>query len=427
MSKILDLYAREILDSRGNPTVEAEVTLDSGARGRASVPSGASTGIREAAELRDGDKARYRGLGVLKACGSVNGPLKAALVGVAADQEACDQRMIALDGTPDKSRLGANAILGVSLALARALARERQVPLYRHLGGDGPFVVPVPLMNIVNGGAHADNTLDFQEFLIVPFGAPRFAEALRWGSEIFHTLKGLLKARGLATAVGDEGGFAPDLKTNEEALDLIAEAITAAGYAPGRDVAIALDVAASEIVSDGGYALAGEKRHLDARGLTALYSEWVGRYPIVSIEDGMGEEDWAGWGVLTRDLGARIQLVGDDLFVTNETLLERGIREGVGNAILIKPNQIGTLTETLGTIRRAQAAGFGVVLSHRSGETEDTAIADIAVATGAGQIKTGSLSRSERLAKYNRLLRIEEREGANARFARAPGQAYSQG
>ena len=427
MTKILDLYAREILDSRGNPTVEADVTLDSGVMGRASVPSGASTGIREAFELRDGDKRRYRGLGVLKACGSVNGPLKKALVGMEAMQGAVDERMIALDGTPDKSRLGANAILAVSLALARALALQAGVPLYRHLGGDGPFVLPVPLMNIINGGAHADNTLDFQEFMIVPFGAPRFSEALRWGAEIFHTLKGLLKARGLATSVGDEGGFAPNLGSNEEALGLIEEAISAAGYKPGHDVGIALDAAVSGLMTENGrYALAGEGRDLDAQGLTALYDDWIGRYPIVSIEDGMGEEDWAGWHVVTKRLGSRIQLVGDDLFVTNSGLLERGIQEGVGNAILIKPNQIGTLSETLATISRAQKAGYGVVLSHRSGETEDTAIADIAVATGAGQIKTGSLSRSERMAKYNQLLRIEEQEGTNARFAQAPKQAYSQ-
>jgi len=427
MTKILDLYAREILDSRGNPTVEADVTLDSGVTGRAAVPSGASTGIREAFELRDGDKKRYRGLGVLKACGAVNGPLKKALVGTQAVQTAVDERMIALDGTVDKSRLGANAILAVSLALARALALQAGVPLYRHLGGDGPFVLPVPFMNIINGGAHADNTLDFQEFMIVPFGAPRFSEALRWGAEIFHTLKGLLKARGLATSVGDEGGFAPNLDSNEDALKLIEEAISAAGYKPGRDVGIALDAAVSGLVTkNGGYALAGEGRDLDAQALTALYHDWLGRYPIVSIEDGMGEEDWAGWHIMTKRLGDRIQLVGDDIFVTNTGLLERGIQEGVGNAILIKPNQIGTLTETLATIARAQKAGYGVMLSHRSGETEDTAIADIAVATGAGQIKTGSLSRSERIAKYNQLLRIEEREGANARFAQAPKQAYSQ-
>ncbi|WP_297365523.1 phosphopyruvate hydratase [Acidiferrobacter sp.] len=428
MSKIADMRAREILDSRGNPTVEVDVSLDSGVMGRASVPSGASTGAREAFELRDGDRHRFQGLGVLKACASVNETLKRALKGVDAAQTAVDERMIAEDGTGDKSRLGANAILAVSLALARALAAEAGVPLYRHLGGDGPFVLPVPLMNIINGGVHADNTLDFQEFMIVPFGASRFSEALRWGAEIFHTLKGLLKARGLATAVGDEGGFAPDLGTNEEALSLIREAITAAGYAPGRQVGIALDAAASGLVDGhGSYALAGEGRTLDANALAGLYEDWVARYPIVSIEDGMGEEDWAGWQGLTRRLGSRIQLVGDDLFVTNSAILKRGIDQGVANAILIKPNQIGTLTETLTTIRRAQAAGYGVVLSHRSGETEDTVIADIAVATGAGQIKTGSLSRSERMAKYNQLLRIEEFEGQNAHYARAPRQAYSQG
>ncbi len=428
MSKIVDMKAREILDSRGNPTVETDLTLDSGAVGRASVPSGASTGVREAFELRDGDKRRFRGLGVLKACASVNETLKKTLTGCEAVQSAVDARMIAEDGTEDKSRLGANAILSVSLALARALAAEAGVPLYRHLGGEGPFVLPVPFMNIVNGGAHADNTLDFQEFMIVPFGAPRFSEALRWGSEIFHTLKGLLKARGLATAVGDEGGFAPNLATNEQALGLIQEAITQAGYAPGRQVGIALDAAVSGLADGkGSYVLAGEGRTLDAAALTDLYEGWMARYPIVSIEDGMGEEDWAGWQVLTRRLGGRVQLVGDDVFVTNNAILARGIDSGVANAILIKPNQIGTLTETLATIKRAQAAGYGVTLSHRSGETEDTAIADIAVATGAGQIKTGSLSRSERIAKYNQLLRIEEREGENARYAHAPRQAYSQG
>ncbi|AWP23674.1 phosphopyruvate hydratase [Acidiferrobacter sp. SPIII_3] len=428
MSKIADIRAREILDSRGNPTVEVDVTLDSGAAGRASVPSGASTGVREAFELRDGDKRRFRGLGVQKACASVNETLKRALVGVDAVQAAVDERMIAEDGTEDKSRLGANGILAVSLALARALAAEAGVPLYRYLGGRGPFVLPVPLMNIVNGGAHADNNLDFQEFMIVPFGAARFSEALRWGAEIFHTLKGLLKARGLATAVGDEGGFAPDLGTNEEALGLIREAIMAAGYTPGQQVGIALDAAVSGLVDEqGSYVLAGEGRTLDADALTRLYEGWMARYPIVSIEDGMGEEDWAGWKGLTQRLGGRVQLVGDDLFVTNSAILERGIDQGVANAILIKPNQIGTLTETLKTIRRAQAAGYGVILSHRSGETEDTAIADIAVATGAGQIKTGSLSRSERMAKYNQLLRIEEFEGSNASYARAPRQAYSQG
>ena len=332
MSKIADMRAREILDSRGNPTVEVDVSLDSGVMGRASVPSGASTGAREAFELRDGDRHRFQGLGVLKACASVNETLKRALKGVDAAQTAVDERMIAEDGTGDKSRLGANAILAVSLALARALAAEAGVPLYRHLGGDGPFVLPVPLMNIINGGVHADNTLDFQEFMIVPFGASRFSEALRWGAEIFHTLKGLLKARGLATAVGDEGGFAPDLGTNEEALSLIREAITAAGYAPGRQVGIALDAAASGLVDGhGSYALAGEGRTLDANALAGLYEDWVARYPIVSIEDGMGEEDWAGWQGLTRRLGSRIQLVGDDLFVTNSAILKRGIDQGVAN------------------------------------------------------------------------------------------------
>lgn len=417
MIKIADMRAREILDSRGNPTVEAEVRLDSGAEGRASVPSGASTGLREACESRDADLRRFHGQGVLRACAAVNTTLKQALVGHAADQVACDERMIAVDGTTDKSRLGANAVLGVSLALARALAAHAQRPLYRHLGGDGPFVMPVPLMNIINGGAHADNSLDLQEFMIVPFGAPRFSEALRWGAEIFHTLKSLLHKRKLATAVGDEGGFAPDLANNEAALAIIEEAIAAAGYQPGEQVGIALDAAASGLVRDGQYALAADDRLLTSSALASLYGTWMDRYPIVSIEDGLGEDDWNGWQQMTEHLGKHVQLVGDDIFVTNPLLLERGIRERIGNAILIKPNQIGTLTETLAAIRMAQGAGYGTILSHRSGETEDTVIADIAVATGAGQIKTGSLSRSERIAKYNQLLRIEEWEGANAHYA----------
>ncbi len=423
MTIIADVRGREILDSRGNPTVEAEVVLSSGVRGVASVPSGASTGIREACELRDKDPARYQGKGVLRACNAVNTVLKQVLVGRGADQAECDHQMIAADGTADKSHLGANAILAVSLALARALAAGEQLPLYRHLGR-GPFVLPVPLMNIVNGGAHADNNLDLQEFMIVPFGAPRFSEALRWGAEIFHTLKSILHKRKLATSVGDEGGFAPDLPDNEGALKVIVEAIHAAGYKPGEQVAIGLDAAASELVCMGGYELSGEKRTLDRSALTDLYAGWIDRYPIVSIEDGMGEEDWEGWRKLTERLGKRIQLVGDDVFVTNEAILARGIEQHVANAILIKPNQIGTLTETLGTIARAKAAGYGVILSHRSGETEDTAIADIAVATGAGQIKTGSLSRSERIAKYNRLLRIEEWEAGNCRYAHSEGRMY---
>ncbi|MDA8390000.1 MAG: phosphopyruvate hydratase [Gammaproteobacteria bacterium] len=424
MTTIADVRGREILDSRGNPTVEAEVVLSSGARGMASVPSGASTGVREACELRDQDMARYQGRGVLRACGAVNTTLKRVLVGRKADQADCDHEMITADGTADKSHLGANAVLAVSLALARAQAADAGRPLYRHLG-KGPYVLPVPLMNIVNGGAHADNNLDLQEFMIVPFGAPRFSEALRWGAEIFHTLKGILRKARLATSVGDEGGFAPDLANNEAALKIIVEAIHAAGYKPGEQVGIALDAAVSGLACAGGYELAGEKRTLDRDALIALYATWMDRYPIVSIEDGMGEEDWEGWRVMTGRLGRRVQLVGDDVFVTNEALLARGIEEHVANAILIKPNQIGTLTETLGTIARAQAAGYGVVLSHRSGETEDTAIADIAVATGAGQIKTGSLSRSERIAKYNQLLRIEEWEAASCRYARSAGGAYS--
>lgn len=417
MIKIIDMRAREILDSRGNPTIEAEVRLDSGAEGCASVPSGASTGRREACELRDHDIRRFHGQGVQQACAAVNSTLKQALVGRAADQAACDERMIAADGTADKSRLGANAILSVSLALARALAAHERCPLYRHLGGNRPCVMPVPLMNIINGGAHADNDLDLQEFLIVPFGASRFSEALRWGAEIFHTLKSLLHKRHLATAVGDEGGFAPDLPNNEAALAIIEEAIAAAGYQPGEQVGIALDAAASGLVRNGQYALAADGRVLAAPALVSLYGTWMDRYPIVSIEDGLGEDDWDGWRQMTEHLGQRVQLVGDDIFVTNCALLERGIQEHVGNAILIKPNQIGTLTETLAAIHLAQEAGYGTILSHRSGETEDTAIADIAVATGAGQIKTGSLSRSERVAKYNRLLRIEEWEGSNARYA----------
>ncbi len=420
MSTISEIRAREILDSRGNPTVEAEVRLASGARGRASVPSGASTGTHEAVELRDGDPRRYGGKGVLRAVEHVNGEIRRALAGrEAADQAGIDQAMIDLDGTPNKGRLGANAILAVSLACAHAAAREAGVPLYRHLaGGAEQFTLPVPQMNILNGGAHADNSVDIQEFMILPVGAPSFREALRCGAEVFHQLKAVLHERGLATTVGDEGGFAPNLASNAAAMDMILEAVTRAGYQSGRDVVLGIDAASSEFHRDGAYYLAGEGRQLDAAGMVKLLSEWVERYPIATIEDGMAEEDWDGWAQLTRALGARVQLVGDDLFVTNTEILAKGIERGVANAILIKVNQIGTLTETLAAIRMAQEAGYRAVISHRSGETEDTTIADLAVATGSGQIKTGSLSRSERVAKYNRLLRIEE---ALAERARYPG------
>lgn len=418
MIRIKDVSGREILDSRGNPTVEAEVIVESGARGRAAVPSGASTGTREALELRDGDARRYLGKGVLRAVGNVNGEIRRALIGLdAADQEAVDRRMIELDGSADKSRLGANAILAVSLACARAAARAQALPLYRYLGGGGPFLMPVPMMNVINGGAHADNTIDFQEFMILPVGAPSFAEALRWGAEVFHALKKLLRARGLPTGVGDEGGFAPDLAANEDALRVVLEAIEAAGYRPGEQVCLGIDAAASEFYRDGRYRLGAEGRALTSSELVELLATWVEKYPIITIEDGIAENDTDGWRRLTERLGQRVQLVGDDLFVTNTTIFRQGIEQGIANAILIKPNQIGTLSETLAALRMAKAARYAAVLSHRSGETEDAIIADIAVATGAGQIKTGSLSRSERVAKYNRLLRIEEAEGANARYA----------
>jgi len=407
-----------ILDSRGTPTVEVEVGLACGARGRASVPSGASTGTREALELRDGEKKRWMGKGVSKALQSVRKSLAPKLLGMeASDQVAIDAAMIALDGTKDKSRLGANALLGVSLAVARAAATEARQPLFRYLGGTGARELPVPMMNIINGGAHADNELDLQEFMVMPVGASRFSEALRMGVEVFHHLKALLRARNLSTAVGDEGGFAPALTSNEEALDLIVLAIEKAGYRPGRDVAIALDPAASEFCEKKSYRLrAGGGEKYSSKDLTQYYTTLLERYPIVSIEDGLSEDDWKGWADLTRELGRRIQLVGDDLFVTNVDYLSRGIREGIANAILIKLNQIGTLTETMETISLAKRAGFGVVVSHRSGETEDTTIADLAVACNTGQIKTGSLSRTERLAKYNHLLRIEEELGSGAVF-----------
>jgi enolase len=408
------VHARQILDSRGNPTVEVEVTLDSGARGRTAVPSGASTGEFEATELRDGGEA-WGGKGVTKAVDNVNRAIAKALVGARAnDQSAIDRTLIELDGTPSKSRLGANAILGVSLAVARAAAADAGEPLYRFLGGDDANALPVPMMNVLNGGAHADNAVDFQEFMIVPAGAPSFAEALRTGTEVFHALKRTLAERGLSTAVGDEGGFAPDLESNEAALVALVAGIDAAGYDAGDDVLIALDPATSEIQRDGSYVLEHEGRTLSALEMVGYWEQIAGRYPVVSIEDGMDEEDWEGWRLLTERLGNRVQLVGDDLFVTNPDRLRRGIELGVANSILIKVNQIGTLTETLEAIEIARDAGYTSVMSHRSGETEDTTIADLAVATGVGQIKTGAPSRSDRVAKYNQLLRIEEELGERA-------------
>jgi enolase len=420
MSKIESIHARQIFDSRGNPTVEVELVLRSGAHGRAAVPSGASTGEFEATELRDGGDA-YMGKGVTRAVANVNGEIAQALRGVdAEDQEGLDRRLIELDGTPNKSRLGANAVLGVSLAAAHAAASEEGQPLWRYLGGDGAHVLPVPMMNVLNGGAHADNKVDFQEFMIVPCGANSFSECLRIGTEVFHHLKAILHARGLSTAVGDEGGFAPDLESNEAALVILVEAIAAAGYRPDTDVAIALDPATSEIYADGAYVLEHEGRRLSADELADYWADLADRYPIVSIEDGMDEEDWTGWKTLTDRVGAKLQLVGDDLFVTNTERLARGIDGGVANSILIKVNQIGTLTETLAAISMAREAGYTAVMSHRSGETEDVTIADLAVATGCGQIKTGAPSRSDRVAKYNQLLRIEELLGSDASF---PGRA----
>jgi len=421
MPEIAAVHAREILDSRGNPTLEVEVRLSDGASGRAAVPSGASTGAHEALELRDGDPARFEGKGVLRAVANVNARIAPAIIGrEAADQAALDRRLIELDGTTNKQGLGANAILGVSLAVARAAATSRGMPLYRYVGGEQARVLPVPLMNVINGGAHADNPLDVQEFMLAPLRAGRFAEALRMGVETFHRLKAMLKSRKMSTAVGDEGGFAPDLRSAEEALDLLTRAIEDAGYAPGADVAIALDPAATELYEDGQYRFAGEGRQRSSAQLVEYYEHLCAVYPIVSIEDGMAEDDWDGWRALTDRLGSRIQLVGDDIFVTNVSRLRRGIDRGVANAILIKVNQIGTLTETLDATAMAREAGYGVVISHRSGETEDTTIADLAVATGAGQIKTGAPSRSERVAKYNQLLRIEEELGVRAVFA-GPG------
>jgi enolase len=418
MSILIDLKAREILDSRGNPTVEVDVLLDSGATGRAAVPSGASTGTHEAVELRCGDKKRYGGKGVLKAVENVNEEIAAALAGMdAADQVAIDQAMIDLDGTPNKGRLGANAILGVSLAVAKAAAEDAGLPLYRYVGGAYASLLPVPMMNIVNGGAHADNPIDFQEFMIMPIGAPTFAEGLRIGAEIFHALKKQLKDAGLNTNVGDEGGFAPNLASADAALGFVMKAIETAGYRPGEDVALALDVASTEFFKGGKYHLEGEGKVLSSDDMVKMYADLVARYPIISIEDGMAEDDWQGWAALTAELGQKVQLVGDDLFVTNPQRLQQGIQQKIANALLVKVNQIGTLTETLAAVDMAHKAGYKAVLSHRSGETEDTTIADLAVATNCGQIKTGSLCRSDRLAKYNQLLRIEEMLGSQARYA----------
>ena len=417
MSQISHVHAREILDSRGNPTLEAEVTLASGHRGRAAVPSGASTGAREAVELRDGDKTRYQGKGVRKAVANVNGVIRDALLGSdASAQRALDEKLIALDGTPNKAKLGANALLAVSLANAHAFAQSQNLPLWRHLAGDRTPVLPLPMMNIINGGAHADNNVDMQEFMVLPVGCASFTEALRCGVEIFHALKSVLRGRGLATAVGDEGGFAPDLRSNVEAIEVILEAINKAGYKAGDDVMLGLDVASSEFFKDGRYHLASENRYLSSEQFCEYQEAWVAQYPIITIEDGMAENDWAGWKYMSERLGAKIQLVGDDLFVTNTAILQEGIDKGIANSILIKVNQIGTLTETLDAIAMADSAGYSSVVSHRSGETEDTTIADLSVSTTATQIKTGSLCRTDRVAKYNQLLRIEEALGATASY-----------
>ena len=417
MSKIIDVKAREIIDSRGNPTVEADVILESGAVGRAAVPSGASTGEREAVELRDGDAQRYLGKGVLKAVAAVNNELREAVLGMeATDQRALDDKLIATDGTENKSRLGANALLAVSLATARAAAADAKKPLYKYLATEENALMPVPMMNIINGGSHADNSVDLQEFMIMPVGATSISEAIRYGAEVFHELKKVLNKRGLSTAVGDEGGFAPDLPSNESAIEVILEAISNAGYVAGKDIMLALDAASSEFYKDGQYVLASENRSLTSAEFAELLADWVSRYPIISIEDGMDENDWEGWKLLTDKIGDKVQLVGDDLFVTNPKILQQGIEQGVGNSILIKVNQIGTLSETLDAINLAKANGYTAVVSHRSGETEDTTIADLAVATNAGQIKTGSLSRSDRVAKYNQLLRIEAELGDAASY-----------
>ena len=418
MSEIIDIYAREILDSRGTPTVEVDVVLDSGAFGRAAVPSGASTGVHEAVELRDGDKSRYNGKGVLKAVEAVNTTIADELCGFEAlEQQEIDQTMIELDATPNKGNLGANAILGVSLAVAKAAAEEIGLPLYRYVGGVTAHILPVPMMNILNGGKHADNPIDIQEFMIMPVSAPSIAEAVRMGSEVFQALKSNLKQAGLNTNVGDEGGFAPDLKSADEALSYIVKAVETAGYKPGLDIVLAIDAASSEFYKDGKYVLAGEGKTFDAAGIVKYYEDLTAKYPIKSIEDGCAEDDWEGWSLLTKTLGGKVQLVGDDLFVTNTARLAEGIEKGIANSILIKVNQIGTLTETLNAVSMAQKAGYTAVLSHRSGETEDATIADLAVATGCGQIKTGSMSRSDRLAKYNQLIRIEEELGDTAVYA----------
>ncbi len=418
MSAIVDVIAREIIDSRGNPTIEADVLLESGVLGRAAVPSGASVGTKEAVELRDGDMQRYFGLGVLKAVGNVNTEIAESIMGLdSMEQNFIDQTLIELDGSDNKSRLGANAILAVSLAVAKAAAEETGLPLYRYLGGAGPMSMPVPMMNVINGGAHANNNLDMQEFVIIPVGAQSFREAVRCGAEVFHTLKKLIDAKGMPTSVGDEGGFAPNLANNEAALQLIVEAIEQAGYLPGPDVAIGLDCASSEFFRDGKYHLTSEGLSLTSAQFVDYLATWIDKYPILSIEDGMSEHDWDGWKLLTSKLGKSVQLVGDDVFVTNSRILKEGIAQGVANSILIKPNQIGTLSETFSAIETAKRAGYTAVISHRSGETEDTTIADIAVATNVLQIKTGSLSRSDRLAKYNQLLRIEEDLGDAASYA----------
>ncbi|MBI5120479.1 MAG: phosphopyruvate hydratase [Rhodospirillales bacterium] len=417
MTAIIDIHAREILDSRGNPTIEVDVILESGAFGRAAVPSGASTGVHEACELRDGNKKRYGGKGVTKAVESVNGEIFDAISGMDGEEQvAIDRTMIELDGTKNKKRLGANAILGVSLAVAKAAAEEAGLPLYRYVGGAFAHTLPVPMMNIINGGAHADNPIDIQEFMILPVGAPTCADAVRYGAEVFHALKGELKKAGHSTNVGDEGGFAPNLKSTEEALDFIMKAIATAGFKPGKDVVLGLDCASSEFFKNGKYEMAGAKKSYDAKGLVAFYEKLVKAYPIVSIEDGCAEDDWAGWKLLTDKLGGLVQLVGDDLFVTNPERLAEGIKKGVGNSILVKVNQIGSLTETLEAVEMAHKAGYTAVMSHRSGETEDSTIADLAVATNCGQIKTGSLSRSDRMAKYNQLIRIEEELGGAAKY-----------
>ncbi len=421
MTAIVDVIAREILDSRGNPTIEADVVLESGVSGRAAVPSGASTGSKEAIELRDGDKARYGGKGVTKAIENVNTEICEAVLGLdVTEQGLIDRTLIDLDGTENKSRLGANAILAVSCAVAKAAAEECSLPLYRYLGGAGEMQLPVPLMNVINGGAHANNRIDLQEFMLVPLGAPTFREALRYGVEVFHTLKKLIDERGMPTTVGDEGGFAPNLPSNEAALQLLVEAIDKAGYTPGSDIALALDCAASEFHREGQYRLESENRALSSQAFADVLATWCDRYPIVSIEDGMAEDDWDGWKYLTERLGARVQLVGDDVFVTNTRILKEGIRKGIANSILVKINQIGTLSETFAAITMANRAGYTAIVSHRSGETEDSLIADIAVGTNAGQIKTGSLSRSDRVAKYNQLLRIEEDLGDAATY---PGRS----